>query len=234
MIKLNEAHEFLLAIESFGNVMSTIELSTENYVLLNTQVSKMQHKIFRSVTRKQLKRILLKMRFGSFEIPHEKMFIAIFSETLTAVSRQSMKLLITCHNLNQEQKIIFHMSFYNFLVYANENYCSPSVHLSSCENPRTPREVEIGDSIVFKPTIQRSCGQNSNLSYRWSIEDFLHQKTMKNLPAERASFLKLSPFTLSFNDEDFFSGFYSIKLMTFEDDYDNRRHGFNIWRVSQS
>lgn len=232
MVKLNGEHEFLLAVERFGNVVSTIEISTFNYVLMNTQVTDDEHKMFKSVTRSQMKSILMRMKIESFEIPYEKMFIAIFSDVLSTIGHQSMKLLITRFSSNQEQKTIFHLSFISFLVHMKENYCWPSVHLSSCENPRAPREILINEFNFFKPIVQRSCDENSTLRHQWSIDHFVNQKTMKNLPDEQSSSLKLPPFAFRFDDDDdFFTGFYTIKLITFEDDYVNQGHGINIWRV---
>lgn len=232
MVKLNEEHEFLLVVERFGNLVSTIEISTVNYVLMNTQVTDNEHKMFKSVTRSQLKSILMRMKFESFEIPYEKMFIATFSDVLSTVGQQSMKLLITRFSSSHEQKTIFHLRFISFLVHMKENYCLPSVHLSSCENSRAPREILVNEFNFFKPIVQRSCGENSTLRHKWSIDHFVNQKTMKNLPEEQSSSLKLPPFAFRFNDDnDFFMGFYTIKLITFEDDYVNKGHGINIWRV---
>lgn len=234
MVKLNQKQKFLLAIEKLGNVTSTVEISTENYVLFNTQASTHDYKSFQQVSKFQLQGIMKRLNLRNFEIPHERMYAVTFTNMLSTVGRQPMKLLVrryTNPGSNQE-KTVFLLSFYSLMVYKEDNYCSPLIHSGSCENSRLPREVSVDDFNVFKPIIQQSCGENSSLTYRWSIDHFVDQKTILNLPEEKLSFLRLAPFTLQFDDvNDIFSGFYSIKLTVFEDDNSNNRNGVGIWKV---
>lgn len=238
LIRLNEEHKFILLIESFGSVESTIEIATSSYVLVNTKVSKDDHKMFKLLTSSQIRNILKTMKLETAEFPskvlQEKVYMATFSDVLTATGHQTLKLIIKCKSRSCE-KTIFHLSYYNAMVIAKDSYCFPTVHLSSCENSFQPRQAALSDFNFFKPTIQRSCNINSSLTYQWSVEHYVNEKTMMNLPNERSSSLQLEPFTLLFDDlDDMFTGFYTIKLIVFEDDHKHQKSGMAIWRVIKS
>jgi hypothetical protein len=234
MMKINQEHKVLLVVEKLGKVMCTVEISTPTYVLLNTQASENQQNQFQRVSKNQLRAMMKRLSLRSFEMPHDKMFVLSFTAVLSEVGRRSLKLLVRRYNepeTNQE-KTVFHLKYFSLMVYKKDNYCTPFVHSESCENSRLPREVFIEAFNVFKPVIERSCGENSTLTYQWSIDHFVQQKTLIKLPQEQSNYLRLAPFTFQFDDSsDLFSGFYSVKLTVFESDFVSKRSGNGIWRV---
>lgn len=233
MIRLNEDNVFLLVIESFGSVESIIDISTSKYALINTKVSQNDHKMFKLITNTHLQSIVKRMKLGKIAINHNTVFIATFTDVMVATGHQILKLTIKCKSSScDNSNTVLHLSYHNSFVFAKSNYCSPKVLSSSCENSFHPREVLLSNFNVLKPTIQRSCGANSSLAYQWSIDHIVEQKTIMNLPNERSSLLQLAPFTLFFDDRsDYFTGYYSIKLIVFEENVKIQKSGMTIWRV---
>lgn len=189
--------------------------------------------MFRRVSKTQLWSILKRMNLNSFQSKRENVHIAKFTDVLSSLGNQTLKLLVIRYKMTSADKtIVFHLRYIDFTVFKTNEYCNPKIKYNSCENSQTPRDVSLSDFSVFKPIVERSCGQESNLTYDWSIDHYVQHKTMNNLLEENKSFLRLAQYELEFNDEDdTFSGFYTIKLSVFEQNHRDLKHGMAVWKV---
>jgi hypothetical protein len=232
-IKLNEPHSFLLVVEKLGNVMTTIEISTKDFVLLNRQLSHNSYGEFRKTTREKFFHLMRKMEINFAEFPHENLLLLTFESVLANPGSQWLRVVLKRYIARDEdlQPVTFNSKYFNILVHKNEDYCMPTIQFPSCSNALSPRQVLLHEVNVFKPIVTSLCNQKSSLSYKWSIEHFVHQKTMLSLPNEGFNFLILPAYTLWFNDaHDIFSQYYTIKLIVFEEDRENRKSGMGISR----
>jgi hypothetical protein len=233
VVQLNQMYRFVLVIENLGNVQSTVDISVLNDVWLNTQIPHShQHQKFKEYTKYQLQELLKDLKLKNFDLPHEKVFAAVIPVVLTSLGSQTVKIIVKEHNKSTEKEKIFHHKQFSLMVYKTDNYCSPTVSSTTCEDYKKPREVPNHDFNVFKPIIERSCGDSSILSYQWSIDHYFEKFTYKTFPLERSSHLRTEPFTFQFDDfDDPYIGFYTVKMIVTEESVKEKQSGMKIWRV---
>ena len=236
VVKLNQEFKFVLAIEKLGSDMTVVSVVASTDVLLYSVVNDNELKVFKYRTKKQLMETLKQLNLRYVEIPHEKMLVAIISATLTSLGNQQLEVVVKHFSETGLQglgQIVYHQRNFNVLSYKLDEYCSPDVKSDLCEDPMKPRRALSNEFNVFKPVIERSCGENSVLSFQWFIDHYHYQKTYSHLPGERSNSLRLKPFSFEFDDlDEYFNGFYVVKLIVNEENKSDKRTGYKLWRVS--
>uniref|UniRef100_A0A1A9WF38 EGF-like domain-containing protein n=1 Tax=Glossina brevipalpis TaxID=37001 RepID=A0A1A9WF38_9MUSC len=212
-----EMHDFLITIETLGEMDFSLELTSANYAIeaLETKMNEKEGLQSKWTHSEDLERVVKNMGLKNYNgLPYMKGYYRKSKQTFWTGGRIEITLL--AYDSETGQQMFFDNVFPLDVIKPAKIGCTPLLEFLHCSNPSDPLEVDIAHFNNFEPVIKKKCYKESILLYYWKIYNSIGTVQLFDFGYTEQPLLKVSPYKLWFHYAGEVMSSYRIEVHTIE------------------